>query len=79
MHTDNVRNDGHGRTTQLSCIIGPKRPSDKAQKHNDVEMWDTWDHLQKYASIHEDDVQKLFSSDEEEVAGWRLLDDEAKN
>ena len=59
-HTDNLGNDGNGRTTQLNCIIGPKRPSDKAQKHNDVEMWDKWDHHQKYASIHEDDAQNYF-------------------
>ena len=53
--------DGKGRTTQLDFIIGHKRALHETYMHNDVELWDTWDHYPIYVLTHEDDHKTIFT------------------
>ena len=65
---------------QLDYIIGPRWKSDDACIHNDVKIWDSWDHCPIYAMIQEDEIAKYFPARKRKKwTGWRPKTDEQKN
>ena len=59
---------GKGKTAQLDYIVGPRRTSDEAQKHNDVK---TWDHYANYVvSSGKGGFELLLSTTEMMKQNW---------
>ena len=50
-------NDGKGKTSQLTYILGAKMASNQVYIHNHVKLWDTLVHYPIYTKVQEGDAQ----------------------
>ena len=59
--------------SQLDYIIGPRERDDDVDIHNDVKLWDTWDHYPIYGVIQEGKSAEHFPEKKrtKKLTGWR--------
>ena len=62
----------------MDYIIGPRRRDDDAYIHNDVKLWDAWDHYPIYARIQEGKSTEHLAERKrtKKWTGWRPRTDE---